>query len=52
MGETTCKVFTPLEIVKYMLDKIGYIHNLYGKKKFLKTLVELDIFWVKLPGGI
>lgn len=32
MGETTCKVFTPLEIVKYMLDKIGYIHNLYGKK--------------------
>ena len=32
MGETTCKVFTPLEIVEYMLDKIGYIHNLYGKK--------------------
>lgn len=32
MGETTCKVFTPPEIVSYMLDKIGYIHDLYGKK--------------------
>lgn len=32
MNEKTCKVFTPLEVVKYMLDKIGYTDNLYGKK--------------------
>lgn len=32
MGEKTCKVFTPLEIVNHMLDKIGYINHLYGKK--------------------
>ena len=32
MGETTCKVFTPLEIVNHMLDKIGYTKHLYGKK--------------------
>lgn len=32
MGEKTCKVFTPLEIVNYMLDKIGYTKDLYGKK--------------------
>lgn len=32
MGKTTCKVFTPLEIVNRMLDKIGYVNNLHGKK--------------------
>lgn len=32
MGERTCKVFTPLEIVIHMLDKIGYTDHLYGKK--------------------
>lgn len=32
MSEKTCKVFTPLEVVKYMLDKIGYTEELYGKK--------------------
>nr|WP_304971865.1 N-6 DNA methylase [uncultured Acetatifactor sp.] len=32
MAEKTCKVFTPPEIVSYMLDKIGYVNHLYGKK--------------------
>lgn len=32
MGEKTCKVYTPPEIVDYMLDKIGYTEQLYGKK--------------------
>lgn len=32
MGEKTCKVPTPAEMVCHMLDKIGYVHNLYGKK--------------------
>lgn len=32
MGEKTCKVFTPSEIVKYILDKIGYVEHLYGKR--------------------
>lgn len=31
MGEKTCKVFTPFEMVNYILDKIGYIEHLYGK---------------------
>ena len=32
MEEKTCKVFTPLEMVNHILDKIGYIEHLYGKK--------------------
>lgn len=32
MGEKTCKVPTPVEMVSHMLDKIGYTQNLYGKK--------------------
>ena len=32
MGEKTCKVPTPLDMVNHMLDKIGYKSNLYGKK--------------------
>jgi adenine-specific DNA-methyltransferase len=27
-----CQVFTPPNIVKEMLDKVGYVSNLYGKK--------------------
>lgn len=32
MGEKTCRVPTPLEMVSHMLDKVGYTQNLYGKK--------------------
>ena len=32
MAEKPCKVFTTPEIVSYMLDKIGYVNHLYGKK--------------------
>lgn len=32
MGEKTCRVPTPLNMVSHMLDKIGYTENLYGKK--------------------
>ena len=32
MGEKTCKVPTPRDMVIHMLDKIGYTQNLYGKK--------------------
>lgn len=32
MGEKTCKVPTPIEMVSHMLDKIGYTLNLYGQK--------------------
>lgn len=32
MNEKTCKVFTPPDVVNYMLDKINYINNLYGKR--------------------
>lgn len=32
MGEKTCKVFTPHKMVNYILDKIGYVEHLYGKK--------------------
>ncbi len=32
MGEKTCKVPTPIEMVSHMLDKIGYTHSLYGQK--------------------
>lgn len=32
MGEKTCKVFTPSEMVNHILDKIGYNEHLYGKK--------------------
>lgn len=32
MGEKTCKVPTPIEMVSHMLDKIGYTHNLQGQK--------------------
>lgn len=32
MGEKTCKVPTPMKMVKHMLDKVGYTQNLYGKK--------------------
>ena len=32
MGKKTCKVFTPPDMVVYMLDKIGYTDDLLGKK--------------------
>lgn len=32
MGEKTCQVFTPPEMVNYILDKIGYTQQLYGKR--------------------
>lgn len=27
-----CQVFTPENYVRELLDSVGYIHNLYGKK--------------------
>lgn len=32
MDLSKCQIFTPDYIVKYMLDKIDYISNIYGKK--------------------
>lgn len=32
MSEKTCKVPTPPEMVVRMLDKVGYVRNLFGKK--------------------
>ena len=30
--KVNCKVFTPINVVKKMLDILGYKENLYGKK--------------------
>lgn len=32
MGEKTCRVFTPSEMVNHILDKVGYIKDLCGKR--------------------
>ena len=51
MGEKTCKVPTPTKMVCHMLDRIGYVQDLYGKK-YLKTHVEKEIFSVRLSEDI
>ena len=32
MDLSKCQIFTPSHIVKYMLDKIDYTSNVFGKK--------------------
>ena len=32
MVNKKCHVFTPINIVNKMLDEVGYIYDLYGKK--------------------
>lgn len=64
MSEKTCRVPTPLNMVTHMLDKIGYIQNLYGKKllenscgegNFLQEIVRryiLDARQQRIPDSL
>ena len=32
MNLSKCQVFTPYDTVHYMLDRVGYIENVFGKR--------------------
>lgn len=46
-----CQVFTPENYVRELLDSVGYVEHLFGKK-YWKTHVAMEIFWLQLFNGI